>query len=228
MMRISLLAIVAVLGWSAASGVFAGEEAEGEHEAHHAESEGAETEEGRMSMMQGGGASGMEGMGKMHEMMAKMHGRKHGGASGTTIIINIHPGGEVAMGRMGGMMEDRGRMQMMQGEGSGMGMMHGEGSGMGMMRRGEQDGGMGMMRGEGGGMMAGPMRRGTGEDLDLSADDVRARMEKHLAQMGRDLTLGEIAPIDEDLISVEILTEGGEPHHRMVVNRHSGAMMRAN
>jgi hypothetical protein len=66
-------------------------------------------------------------------------------------------------------------------------------------------------------------------DLKMSEDQVRSMMEKHLQRMaGSDLQVGQVTTIDDDLISTEILGEDGSSHGRMVVNRHSGAMMRAN
>ena len=109
----------------------------------------------------------------------------------------------------------------MDGSGMGMGMMHphmsghmsGHGSGMGM----------GMMSGCPG--LGGPATAA----LELSADDVRGRLEGMLTWHGNDrLKLGEVSEIDDDTVRAEIVTVDGSLVERLEVNRHTGQMQRLN
>ncbi|MDP6517236.1 MAG: hypothetical protein QF926_11525 [Alphaproteobacteria bacterium] len=148
---------------------------------------------------------------------AKMHGAMMARQSGPTVVINIYPGGAMTMSPMSPM----GMMGSGDESGKSMGMMgHGK-MGHGKMGHGKM--GHGMMHG---------MKHGGGERFPqaLSAPGVRAMMEDHLAEMGRDqLKVGAVEIIDEDLAGVYIVdANNNEPDHRMVINRHTGAMMRAN
>ncbi len=173
---------------------------------------------GMMRMMGEGGMMG-SGMGMMGSGMGMM-GRgmmRHGGSP--AVVINIYPGGQMAMGP-GSMM---GPGKSMMGEGgmrrSGMGMMK---PGMGMMRMmgegGMMDSGMGMM---------GDAGNADQPDLALSADEVRERVSVQLARLGGgSAAVGEVVEIDEDLVSTEVVDETGAVTARIIVNRHHGAMMR--
>ena len=93
------------------------------------------------------------------------------------------------------------------------GMMgHGFGPGMGMMGPGMMHPGYGF-----GGRWAD--RAG----LDLSTEDVEARMERWLAMLGNDrLKLGAIEEVDEDTITVEIVTVDDSLVQTLAVDRRSG------
>ncbi len=190
--------------------------AQDEHVAHHADDAAsaptdAEAGTGRSSGDTGDGMKGCPmmagGKGMMGRDKGMMAGMK-GGQQAPTVVINIYAGGEVATTEVGA--ARRGHW-----------MHHG------MMAGG--DGGKGMM-GRHGRMMGHAMGQGdTALEEDLSEDGVRTLMEKHLKVMGHgDLKVGQVALIDDDLASVEIVTAADESHHRMVVNRHTGQMMRVN
>ena len=190
--------------------------AQDEHAAHHADDAASaptdaeagvgrgsgDTGDGMKGCPMMGGGKGMMGRGK--GMMAGMMDRQ----PAPTVVINIYAGGEGATTEVGTAMR-------------GHRMHHG------MMSGG--DGGRGMM-GRHGRMMGHAMGKGdTALEEDLSEDGVRTLMEKHLKAMGHsDLKVGQVALIDDDLASVQIVSAAGEPHHRMVVNRHTGQMMRVN
>lgn len=220
MIRTNFITLTAVLGLAVASLPASAQQHEtGQSEATAAEEAPGNPETNRqgMEMMHGDmkghamandeGGCGKTMGGGMMPMMRKMHGGAGKGDTGApSVVINIYPGGGMDMGGMGmqrGMMDDD--------------------RGMGPMRRGGREMGGGMTGGDG--MM---MHRGRGRDLDLSEGDVREMMNEHFAMMGRDdLELGTVTPIDDDLMNVEVATTEGREHHRMVVNRHTGAMMRA-
>jgi hypothetical protein len=80
------------------------------------------------------------------------------------------------------------------------------------------------MMGPGGmGMMMGAAGQGTG--LNLSADDVRQNMAAYMSGMGGGGMLGAVSELDDDLIDVEINDGTADVVHRVIVNRHTGAMM---
>ncbi len=191
------IAMIALVAGFAAQGALA------QQEHHGGAGPEAAVPEGSQQQAPGGSGKGMMG-GMMHGMMG--HGGMgmmgHGGAP--AVVINIYPGGGMSMmgPGMGGMM------------GRGMGMM-GQG-GMGMM------GGM-MGSGQGMGMM-GPAGEGT--DRNLSADDVRQGMGAHMSRMGGGLELGAVRELDDDLVDVEVTDQAGGPARRIIINRHTGAMMR--
>lgn len=91
------------------------------------------------------------------------------------------------------------------------------------------------------GMMMGPMmgqpgtmgpcpgiRQGGQADRDLSADDVRAWLERWLATQGNPrLAVGSVEEKDENTIVADIVTkEGGVLVDRFEIDRHTGAMRR--
>ena len=120
--------------------------------------------------------------------------------------------------------------------GSGSMMGHGSMTGHGMMGHGPMMGHGSMM---GHGMMGHGMRGGGyghgsayGEsaiqvDQDLSADDVRARIERSLKWHGNErLKVGEVKELDDDTIVAEIVTQDDSLVDRFKVNRHTGSMHR--
>ncbi len=136
----------------------------------------------------------------------------------------------------------------------GYGMRPGYGMGPGMMGPGMMGPGYGMM-GQGHGMMGhgygqgygmgpgtmGPGTMGPGYGMgsqygmrqalprDLSADDVRLRLEHHLAwQNNPNLKLGKVEDKDADTIVAEIVTKEGSLVDRLEIDRHTGEMRRAN
>ena len=118
------------------------------------------------------------------------------------------------------------------------------GSGMmghGMMGPGQGYGmGPGMMgSGQGYGMVPGMMPPGYGygsqpgygmgpavyQGEDLSADDVRDRIERNLAWHGNErLMVGEVTEADEDSILADIVTKDGSLVRRFRIDRHTGQM----
>jgi len=103
---------------------------------------------------------------------------------------------------------------MGQGYCMGPGMMgpgYGYGQGYGM--------GPGMM-GQGYGMGSATM-----PEKDLSADDVRARLDRSLSWHGnKRIKVGEVKDVDDDTISADIVTQDGSLVQRFMVNRHTGQM----
>jgi hypothetical protein len=94
----------------------------------------------------------------------------------------------------------------------GPGMMGPGMMGPGMMGPGTMGPGYGM----------GPAAR---SDQDLSADDVRARLEQSLAWHGnKRLKVGDVKEADDDSIIAEIVTQDGSLVNRFKVDRHSGQM----
>ena len=60
---------------------------------------------------------------------------------------------------------------------------------------------------------------------DLTADDVRERLDRQLAWLGNPrLKLGTVSETDEDKIIAEIVTQDGSLVQRLEVDRHSGAL----
>lgn len=115
---------------------------------------------------------------------------------------------------------------MMMGPGMGYGMGYGMGPGMhGMMHSMMHGGGMGY--GPGMGMGYGGMpcaqQQGAAAGEDLGPDDVKARMERWLAMQGNDrLKLGKIEAVDDDTITVEIVTVDDSLVQKLAVDRHNG------
>ena len=99
--------------------------------------------------------------------------------------------------------------------GHGPGMMMGGGMGPGMMM-GYGPGGAGNSGGCHGNSA------GTGGDLDLSADDVKKNLERHLAWMGNSrLQVGEIKPDGDDFIA-DIVTKDNSLVERLKVDGETG------
>ncbi len=119
---------------------------------------------------------------------------------------------------MGPGMMGRGMMGPGQGYGMGPGMM-GSGQGYGMVPGVMPPGyGYGPERGPGMGPAIDP-----GEDL--SADDVRDRIERNLAWHGNErLMVGEVKEADEDSILADIVTKDGSLVRRFRIDRHTGQM----
>jgi hypothetical protein len=116
---------------------------------------------------------------------------------------------------------------MMMGPGMGYGMGYGMGPGMhGMMHNMMHGRGMGYGYGPGMGMGYGGMpcwQQGAATGEDLTPDDVKARMERWLAMQGNDrLKLGRIEAVDDDTITVEIVTVDDSLVRKLEVDRHNG------
>jgi hypothetical protein len=131
---------------------------------------------------------------------------------------NMGPGMMMGPGAMGhGSMMDPGMMDhgmMGQGMMRMMQQMHRE-----MMGHGMTGGGYG--HGSTYGMSA------VQPDQDLSADDVRARIERRLKWHGNErLKIGEVKELDDDTIVAEIVTLDDSLVDRLKVNRHTGSMHR--
>jgi hypothetical protein len=105
------------------------------------------------------------------------------------------------------------------GPGQGYGMNPGM---MGMMGPGMMGPGYGYGPGPGYGM--GPAAR---PDMDLSADDVRARLERSLSWHGnKRVRVGEVKEADKDTIVADIVTVDGSLVDRLKIDRHSGLVQR--
>lgn len=181
----------------------------------------------------GGGAGPMMGPGMMGQgMMGPGMMGQGGGAPGAGMP------GAMGPGMMGpGMMSPWMMQMMMRGMGQGMPMMGpgGTGTGPGTMGPGMMGPGMmgpGMMGpGTMGGWQGAPcpgMRKGAEKGRDLTAEDVRARLEAWLEAQGNPrLTVGDVKEKDEDTIVADIVTkEGGVLVDRFEIDRHTGAVRR--
>jgi len=122
----------------------------------------------------------------------------------------------------------------MMGHGAGYGGQQGFGPGYsGMMGHGAGYGGMmgpgyghGFSNGAGPGFGPCGQAAAAGEDIDV--DGVKARMERWLAMQGNDrLKLGKIEAMDDDTITVEIVTVDDSLVLKLAVDRHSGQMQPA-
>jgi hypothetical protein len=125
-----------------------------------------------------------------------------------------------------------------------MGAMMGQGMGPGMMGPGVGPGMMGQM---GPGMMGqmgpGMMRQDSGPPMggwsglegrrvmpmvQLSTDDVRGFLQRHLAALGNQrLKVGKIEAVDDDTITAEIVTVDDSLVERFEVDRHTGVIASA-
>ncbi len=125
--------------------------------------------------------------------------------------------GMMGPGMMGPGMMGQGMMPMMQ-------QMHRGMMGHGMMGPGMMGHGM-WGRGYGHGPVYG--KPTVQPDKDLSADDVRAQLERSLKWHGNErLKVGEVQERDDDTIVAEIVTQDGSLVDRFEVDRHSGWMHR--
>jgi hypothetical protein len=85
------------------------------------------------------------------------------------------------------------------------------------------------MRGWGGGYGPGYGAQQSEQTLNLSTDDVKARMERWLAVRGNArLKLGEIKEKDADTITADIVTKDNSLVDRFIVDRHTGFTRRDN
>ncbi|MFQ6017188.1 MAG: hypothetical protein ACE5KF_03250 [Kiloniellaceae bacterium] len=149
-------------------------------------------------------AHGQQGMGGQPPSMTGTHHGMMGMGHG---MMDMHHG---MMGMPHGMM---GMPHGMMGMGHGMmGMPHGMmGMGHGMMGRG----------------IGPPMLYGM-PARDLSADDVRERLERRLAWHGNPrLKLGQVTEADDDTIVAEIVTKDGSLVQKLEIDRRSGRMRQA-
>jgi len=120
---------------------------------------------------------------------------------------------------------------MMMGPGmTGPGMMGQGMMGQGMMGRGAMGQGMMGQGMTGQGMMGqGMMGQGSGSTPgeQLSADDVRANLERWLAWHGNSrLKVGEVKEEGDDTVLADIVTQDGSLVDRFRIDRDSGAMQR--
>mgnify|MGYP006969369975 CR=1 FL=1 len=152
------------------------------------------------------------------------------------------PGGATVQGLPQGAMADRGAMPMMDSSGAEMDMMDCPMMAQMMRKHTEM---MAMMHApqEPGGMMAdqdpgsGAMMGHGGTSLDsgavariehFSIEDVRHFFEHRLRRIGNDrLKLGPVTQTNEDTITVDIVTVDDSLVDRLEVDRHSGAIQRA-
>ena len=117
------------------------------------------------------------------------------------------PGYGPGYGMMGGMM----------GQGAGYGGQQGFGPGYGGM--------MGPGYGNGAGYGFGPCGQAAATGEDINIEGVQTRMERWLAMQGNDrLKLGKIEAVDDDTITVEIVTADDSLVQKLAVDRHSGQM----
>ena len=107
----------------------------------------------------------------------------------------------------------------------------GPGYGPGYHMRGWGGGyGPGMMRGWRGGYGPGFGPGGqTNQALNLTTDDVKARIERWLAFRGNPrLKVGEVKEKDADTITADIVTKDNSLVQRFIVDRHTGAFRQDN
>jgi hypothetical protein len=105
--------------------------------------------------------------------------------------------------------------------GMGPGMGHGYGPGPGMM-------GQGMVPGIGQGFGPGmtgqelhPFRRGA--TMELSTDDVRRFLERHISAHGlMHLQVGDVTQTDEDTITADVVTREGSLALRLEIDAYTG------
>lgn len=168
------------------------------------------------------GAAGPEGM-TPHMQPAHMGQGYGGGAAapsyGTTPCSGTKAGMGPGMTGSGSMM-GHGMMPMMQHMMPMIQQMHREMMGQGTMGHGMWGGGYGHGSAYG--------KSAIQPDTDLSADDVRARIERSLKWHGNErLKVGEIKELDDDTIVADIVTLDDSLVDRLEVDRHTGSMHRA-
>jgi hypothetical protein len=145
------------------------------------------------------------GLGMMMGSGTMGHGPMMG--YGSTMDPGMMGHGMMGHGMMGHGMMGQGMMRMMQ-------QMHRE-----MMGHGMTGGGYGHGSADG--------KPAIQPDQDLSADDVRARIERSLKWHGnKRLKVGEVKELDDDTIVAEIVTLDDSLVDRLEVDRHSGSMHR--
>lgn len=115
----------------------------------------------------------------------------------------------------------------------GFGQDGGPGYGPGYHMRGGGGGpGPGMMHGWGYGRGPGygyDRRADAQGNLNLSVDDVKARVERWLAIRGNSrLKIGEVKEKDADTITADVVTKDNSLVQRFIVDRHSGAFRQDN
>jgi hypothetical protein len=163
---------------------------------------------GMMGQMPG---SGLGGSGQWPGMgpgtMAQGHGLGPMGAGVTS---------QRGMWHMGPHMMSPAEMQEMMAH---MGGMMGQGMGSGMM-------GQGMSPDTGG--WSGLEGRQVVPMMQLSTDDVRGFLERHLAALGNErLKVGKVAAVDNDTIAADIVTVDDSLVGRFSVDRHTGLISAA-
>ena len=171
--------------------------------------------EGARLAHMGGGRPGMTGPAQAYVLVPCPYAMAPG-MMGPGMMQGMGPG------MMGPGMMGQGMNPGMMGPGMMPGMGQGMGSGMmgpGMMGPRMMNPGM-MNQGQGSGMMP-----GGSPDADLSADDVRATLQRSLEWHGNPrLEVGDVAEADDDTITADIVTKDGSLVQRFMVDRHTGAM----
>ena len=115
----------------------------------------------------------------------------------------------------------------MMGQGVGPGMM-GQGMGPGMMGQGMEPGMMGQGMGSGMGGWSRLEGRRVVPTMQLSTDDVRRFLERHLTALGNErLKVGNVEAMDDDTITADIVTVDDSLVESFEVDRHTGLIARA-
>ena len=106
----------------------------------------------------------------------------------------------------------------------------GPGYGPGYHMRGWGGGhGPGMMRGWGRGYGPGYDRRADNQNLNLTTDNVKTRIERWLAWRGNSrLKVGEVKEKDADTIIADVVTKDNSLVQRFIIDRHTGAFRQDN
>ncbi len=165
---------------------------------------------------------GMMGQGMGPGMMG--HGMMGPGMMGQGMGPGMTGPGMMGQGMGPGMM-GRGMAPGMMDNETGSGPMDPGPMGPGMMGRGMMGPGM-MGQGMGPGMMGRGMEPGAMQVLpqDLTPEQVRHMFEHRLGMHGNpNVKVGEVSEVDEDTITVDIVTQDGSLVQRFAVNRHTGA-----
>ena len=65
-------------------------------------------------------------------------------------------------------------------------------------------------------------------ERDLSKDDVRTKLEKHLTALGNPrLQVGPVTETDDNTVAAEIVTKDGSLVEKLMIDRHTGMMRRS-
>ena len=132
---------------------------------------------------------------------------------------------------MRGMMEHMAAMMAHHGMGQGQPMQPGmmsEDMAPGMMDQGMAPGMMGQNRGPGTGGWSGLEGRRVVPTMQLSTDDVRRFLERHLTALGNErLMVGNVEAVDDDTIAADIVTVDDSLVESFEVDRHTGVISRA-